>query len=92
MQLRWTQQARTDRLKIIRYIASDNQHAAKNMSNSIKDAARCLLDFSYQGKISRVNGMRELIVHSNYILVYELKENIITIIAVPHAARQYHQL
>ena len=58
MQLRWTQQARTDRLNIIRYIASDNPHAAKNMSIRIKDAARGLLDFPYKGKIGRVNGTR----------------------------------
>ena len=92
MQLRWTQQARMDRLNIIRYIASDNPYAAKNMSIRIKDAVRGLLEFPYKGKIGRVNGTRELIVHSNYILIYELEKDVIKIIALLHAARQYPQL
>ena len=61
------------------------------MSIRIKDAVRGLLDFPRKGKIGRVNGTRELIVHPNYIVVYALEDDEIKILAILHAARQYPQ-
>ena len=78
MRLHWSRKALNSRLTIFQYIGSNNL-----------DAARGLLQFPFKGKTRRVLGTRELLLHTNYTLVYSLDEGRLLIIDIIHAARQY---
>lgn len=90
MFLQWSQHARKDMLALIRYIAQDNPDAALQMNILLRNAAEGLLRFPMQGRLGRVQETRELVVHSTYILVYSVVDNLITILAVIHTSRQYY--
>ena len=89
MLLQWSQRARRDRLSIIEYIAKDNSAAARCINTMFRDAAYGLLDFPQKGKIGRVAGTRELVVHKHYLLVYTCSPDAIRIVTVLHTSRQY---
>ncbi|MCR5563258.1 MAG: type II toxin-antitoxin system RelE/ParE family toxin [Desulfovibrio sp.] len=89
MQIHWTHKARQDRLEILQYIAENNLDAAERMDQRFKDATDSLLSFPYKGRIGRVNGTFELVIHQNYILVYVVNGKEISISALIHTARKY---
>lgn len=89
MLLQWSQSACRDRLSIIEYIARDNPAVARSVSTAFRDAAYGLLKFPHKGKVGRVAGTRELVVHEHYLLVYTCSPDAICIVAVLHASRQY---
>lgn len=90
MLLQWSQHARKDRLSLVRYIALDNPDAALRMNILLRNAAEGLLKFPMRGRIGRVQGTRELVVHNSYMLIYSVIGELITILAILHASRQYH--
>ncbi|MDL2313835.1 type II toxin-antitoxin system RelE/ParE family toxin [Desulfovibrio sp. OttesenSCG-928-C14] len=85
----WSVSAERDLEAITEYIARDNLQAALALDDFIRDAANGLPAFPRQGKPGRIPGLRELVVHENYIVVYEIAEDEINIITVLHAARQW---
>ena len=89
MRLRWSEEARKDRLAIIHYIARDDPAAATRTNTLLKDAARSLLKFPFKGRCGRVAGTRELLAHANYLLIYIVDGDLIRIVTVLHAAQQY---
>ena len=91
MRLQWSRKALNNRLAICRYIGDDSPDAAKRMDTLFVEAARSLLIFPFKGKCGRVTGTRELIAHTNYILIYTIDGDIIRILSILHGARQYPQ-
>ena len=89
MRLHWSRKALNSRLAIFQYIGSNNLDAAKRMDPLFENAARGLLQFPFKGKTRRVLGTRELLLHTNYTLVYSLDEGRLLIIDIIHATRQY---
>nr|WP_314728017.1 type II toxin-antitoxin system RelE/ParE family toxin [Serratia quinivorans] len=41
------------------------------------------------GKPGRASGTRELVIHHSYLLIYELTNGLLIILAVVHARRQW---
>ena len=87
--LLWSAKARQRRDEIFDYIAADNPVAALWLDEQFSQAAKRILEFPQSGRKGRVLGTREVIVHGNYILVYELLVDKIVILTVHHAAQQY---
>ncbi len=80
--------ASRDLENIIDYIALDNPAAAGEVYRSIVSSARRLTEFPYMGRAGRLAGTRELsISRLSYLVVYEISEDAITILAVFHTAR-----
>jgi plasmid stabilization system protein ParE len=50
-------------------------------------AAARLANFPESGRPGRIDGTREVVVHQNYTLVYELVEGSIYVMAVLHASQ-----
>ena len=92
MQVYWSKAAKQDRYDIALYISKKNVDAACNLLDKLDNAARKLRDFPYIAPEERVKGTREFVVHSHYILVYEVHDNIVIILAVLHTSKQYPHL
>ena len=88
MKLSWTPEAIADRDAIFDYIEADNPAAAAALDELFSEKAERLTDHPKLGRPGRVEGTRELVVHENYILVYDIVGDLTRILRVLHAARQ----
>ncbi|MDO5679417.1 MAG: type II toxin-antitoxin system RelE/ParE family toxin [Pelistega sp.] len=89
MELYWTPEAVLDREAIYDYIEADNPKAAIALDESFEAKAVRLLDHPHIGRKGRVQNTRELIVHQNYILVYDVLDASVRILRVLHSARMW---
>lgn len=89
MRLVWTEPASLDRKEIREYIAQDNPAAALALDELILEKASRLIDHPGLGRPGRVTGTRELIAHQNYILIYDITQDLVRVLRVLHAARQW---
>ena len=91
VRLVWTRPASLDRKEIREYIARDNPAAAVALDALISEKVARLIDHPGLGRPGRVAGTRELIVHRNYILIYDITQgqDLVRVLRVLHAARQW---
>lgn len=89
MKLVWTQPARNDRKAIREYIAQDNPAAALALDELFSEKAGRLVDHPDLGRPGRVTGTRELVAHQNYILIYDTTGDLVRVLRILHAARQW---
>jgi addiction module RelE/StbE family toxin len=90
MKLIWAPSARRDRREIRRYIALDNPAAALAMDKLFERKAAVLLEHPCLGRRGRATGTRELVIHENYILIYDLAgDDLVRLLRVLHGARQW---
>ncbi|WP_024588943.1 type II toxin-antitoxin system RelE/ParE family toxin [Aliihoeflea sp. 2WW] len=90
--LEWQQAARDDLIAIVDYIAADNLDASQRLLEDIVDRAAVLPDYPKLYRSGRVVGTREMVVRSNYIVVYTEDDRAVTILRVLHAAQQWPQM
>lgn len=91
--IRWTDSARADLRAIHAYIARDSAVYAQRMVERLRKAVERLKRFPGSG--ARVHewdrpDLREVVV-GNYRVVYRLKESVVEIITVIHAASRLSQ-
>lgn len=72
MKLVWTGAALADRREIREYIAQRNFAAALALDELMSERASQLPEFPAMGRPGRVTPTRELVLHPNYVLVYDL--------------------
>lgn len=85
----WTREARNDRISIYDYIEAENPEALAVDEMFANRAAR-LLCHPKLGRPGRLPGTHELVVHRNYVLVYDIAEGeLVRALRVLHAARQW---
>jgi addiction module RelE/StbE family toxin len=89
MKLVWTELARLDRKDIREYIAQDNLAAALAFDAMISKKVSHLIDHPGLGRPGRVADTRELVVHQNYVLVYDVTKEQVRVLRILHAARQW---
>ncbi|ENG6108315.1 type II toxin-antitoxin system RelE/ParE family toxin [Serratia liquefaciens] len=89
MKLKWTDPAIADRMAIYDYLASKNPIAAAEIDALISAAASQLSRNPSSGKVGRVSGTREWVIHHFYLLIYEVKNDLLIILAVVHSRRQW---
>lgn len=88
--LEWRPQASADLLEIVAFIAEDNTDAAQALKDEIEAKADKLPDHPRLYKPSvRVKGMRELVVRSNYIVFDRESPELVEIVNVVQARRQW---
>lgn len=92
MDLFWTPAAIQDRDEIYDYIEADNPVAALALDELFSEKAGRLLDHPGLGQPGRIVGTRELVVHQNYILVYDQVGDLVRVLRVLHAARPWPPL
>ena len=89
MKLSWTPEALDDRRAIYDYIETDNPSAALALDELFSEKANRLVDHPGLGRPGRVAGTRELVAHQNYILIYDMAGDLVRVLRVLHAARQW---
>lgn len=89
MKLVWAHVAHTDRKAIREHIAQHAPKAALELDELISNKTSLLLTHPELGRIGRVTETRELIIHPNYILVYDLADGMIRVLRVLHTAKQW---
>jgi len=85
----WTPEATQDRDHIYDRIEADNPAAAVDLDELFEQKSGSLAAHSALGRTGRVNKTRELVVHRNYILVYDVTGDEVRILRVLHARRQW---
>ena len=71
------------------YIAQDNPAAALALDELFSEKASRLVDHPGLGRPGRVTGTRELVAHQNYILIYDMADDLVRVLRVLHAARKW---
>ncbi|MBJ7314312.1 type II toxin-antitoxin system RelE/ParE family toxin [Rugamonas sp. CCM 8940] len=89
IELFWTSEAIQDRDDIYDYIETHNPAAALALDELFEEKAGRLVDHPGLGKPGRAVGTRELVAHQNYILVYDTAGDLVRVLRVLHAARQW---
>ncbi|KUF37038.1 type II toxin-antitoxin system RelE/ParE family toxin [Xanthomonas phaseoli] len=89
----WTQFAIDDLDAVIDYIAQDNPARAYDFATEIYDKTLVLERHPEMGRPGRPGlpaGVRELVVHRNYIVLYQVLASVgvVEILRVKHAAQQ----
>ncbi len=81
----WKPAAIADRKRMIQYIAQDNPRAAIEMGDMLMQKAEQLDRHPALGRVGRVKGTRELVVHPNYLLIYRIVDKVPEVLRVKHA-------
>ncbi|MDK4554532.1 type II toxin-antitoxin system RelE/ParE family toxin [Kingella kingae] len=87
--MNWSEQALSEAEDIINYIAEHNIVAALEMDDLIRNSVLILKNMPRVGRYGRVANTRELVIHRNYIVIYEIGLDSITILNVKHAIQKY---
>lgn len=85
----WKPAAIADRKSITVHIAQDNPRAAIKMGDMLIQKAAQLDQHPMPGRVGRVKGTRELVAHSNYILIYRIVGKVAEVLRVKHAAQKW---
>ena len=89
MKLAWTPDARADREAIYTHIEKDNPRAALELDEMFASRVAHLASHPMIGRPGRVANTRELVVHPNYVLIYDIAGERIRILRVLHTARRW---
>lgn len=91
MKVRFLKSAMQDMLAIKQYIAQDNPAAAKRLIQSFKEKTKHLKEFPFSGRTipeTMDTHLIELVV-SNYRIMYQVSEKVVTVFAVYESHRKY---
>lgn len=88
--IEWRPRARADLRAIVLYIGKDNPRRAESFGKEIRDKLGLLAEQPKLGKTGRLPGIRELVVHRNYIVFYRVlaETSTVEIVSLKHAAQQ----
>jgi toxin ParE1/3/4 len=89
MTIVWTYQARLDRRTIFHHISRDNPAAAIALDERFALAAGRLQHLPLSGRPGRVAATRELLIHPSYLMIYDIVERRVRVLAIIHTARQW---
>ena len=87
--LEWRETARADLLAIVDYISDDNPDAAQRLKDEIEAKAAKLPEHPKRFRAGRVPGTREMLVRSNFLIIYSEDAHAVTVLRVLHAAQQW---
>lgn len=76
-------------LAIVAHIAQDNPDAAEKLADEIEAKAEKLRTHPNLFRVGRKRGTRELVAHENYLVIYQVKGDTVTVLRVKHVAQQW---
>jgi addiction module RelE/StbE family toxin len=88
MNVFWTPTALEDLERIVDYIAERNLVAAIELHDLIQEKTDLLSHSSLMGRSGLVKGTRELVVHPQYVVVYDVA-NTVRVLRILHTSQQW---
>jgi plasmid stabilization system protein ParE len=86
----WLESADADLAAIIDYIGERNIGAAERMWHRLQGSVLPLSEHPYLYPISaRVPGLREVVAHPNYVVLYRVASDCVEVVNIVHARQQY---
>lgn len=86
----WLESADADLAAITDYIGQHDVSAAERLWERLRASVLPLSEHPYLYRISdRVPGLREIVAHPNYIILYHVTATCIEIVSVVHARREF---
>ena len=89
--LEWKAAAVADLMAIVDYISDDNPEAAQVLKDDIETKVSRLRENPRLYRLGRMEGTREMVVRSNYLIVYAEDAYTVRILRVLHGAQQWPQ-
>jgi toxin ParE1/3/4 len=90
MEIRWSPRAVEDLERIFKHVQQKNPQAARDVIKTLYDGCSALSVFPNRGRIGRMQGRRELVFAPlPYIAVYQVKESVVEISRIYHAAQDW---
>jgi addiction module RelE/StbE family toxin len=84
----WSTRAEESLEEIVDYISIDNIEAAMELARTIVHTSQShVSSHPHMGRVGQVKNTRELVVHKNYIVIYQIQQDAIEILDIVHAAR-----
>lgn len=89
MRLVWRQQALDDRDRIMNRIGQDNPEAAADLDDVFESKGDIARQRPTLYKKGKVEGTREIVAASNYVIVYTIKGEYVEVLRIIHARQQW---
>jgi len=92
MKIIWSPTARTKTKEILEYIAEDNPDAALTLIEQFETKVEKLKENPESGRVLpeiKNDKIRELVVHKNYGVIYEINPDIIEILTIRHFRQNF---
>lgn len=88
--IEWRPMAREDLRAIVQTIGKDNPARAESFGKELRDKTKPLARHPELGRPGRLPGIRELVVHPNYLVFYRVlaEGRTVQILRVKHAAQR----
>ena len=89
MRLVWRPKALADRDRIMNRISQDNPDAAADLDEMFESKGEIARQRPTLYKKGKVDGTREIVAASNYVIVYAIRKDCVEVLRVLHARRQW---
>ncbi|QRK84643.1 type II toxin-antitoxin system RelE/ParE family toxin [Pseudomonas granadensis] len=89
MRLVWRQQALDDRDRIMNRIGQDNPEVAADLDDVFESKGDIARQRPTLYKKGKVEGTREIVAASNYVIVYTIKDEYVEVLRIIHARQQW---
>lgn len=89
LEVAWRPLARRQFESTVQYIRDRDVAAARRMEAAIQASVERLRAMPLIGRPGRVTNTREWIVHPNYLIIYSVEEDVLTVLRVLHARQRY---
>lgn len=92
MKIIWSPTARSKTKDILEYISKDNPTAALTLIDQIEEKVEKLRQNPEMGRIlpeTNTQSIREIVIHKNYGVIYEVFEDSIEILTVRHFRQHF---
>lgn len=87
--VKWNETALSDLANIIDYLEQFSSTAGARLLEKVVTVTESLLQFPLAHRSGRVKGTREIIVHSNYVVIYRVDHQHAEILRILHARQKY---
>jgi addiction module RelE/StbE family toxin len=88
MAVKWTKRAVQNLASVLDYIARDKPLAAAKFGADARKKIAILEEHPYIGKASDEPGVRELLIHENYVVIYRVRDGELQILRFRHTRRK----
>ena len=89
MKLVWRPEAHDDRDRIMDRISQDNPVAAADLDEIFESKGEVARQRSTLYRRGQVEGTREIVAASNYIIVYMIKDECVQVLRIMHARQKW---